>query len=226
MRVLSWNLFHGRAVPERHHALLGEFAAQLARWDWDVALLQEVPPWWPPALGRAAGASARTVLTSRNQLLCLRRLVAERRPDLIKSGGGGANAILVRGEGVLEHRAITLRLLPERRRMHAVRLVSGIWVANLHATAHVEERARADVALAARTVTGWAGGAPIVLGGDFNLRSVAVDGFTHVAGHSVDHITVRGLRATGRPDRPARGELSDHEPLRIAVGEGTPHGSV
>ena len=31
-----------------------EFAAALAGWEWDVALLQEVPPWWPPALARAA----------------------------------------------------------------------------------------------------------------------------------------------------------------------------
>jgi endonuclease/exonuclease/phosphatase family metal-dependent hydrolase len=226
MIVLTWNLFHGRAVPERRHALLPEFAAQLAGWDWDVALLQEVPPWWPPELGRVAGASARTVLTSRNQLLCLRRFVAERRPDLIKSGGGGSNAILVRSDQILEHRTQTLRLLPERRRMQAVRLASGTWVANLHATAHVEARAREDLALAARTVAAWAPSAPIVLGGDFNLRSVAVDGFAEVAGHSVDHITVRGLHATGRADRPARGELSDHEPLRVAVGEGTPPGSV
>src|SRR6476660_8024403 len=108
MIVLSWNLFHGRAVPERHHALLGEFAAHLAAWEWDVALLQEVLPWWPPALGRAAGASARTALTSRNQLLCLRRAIAVRRPDLIKSGAGGANAILVRRQAIAEHRRVTL----------------------------------------------------------------------------------------------------------------------
>ncbi len=221
MLVLTWNLFHGRAVPERRHPLLAEFAALLASWEWDVALLQEVPPWWPPELGQACGASARTALTSRNQLLCLRRWVAERRPDLIKSGGGGANAILVRGRAVTEHRRVTLRRLPERRVMHAVRLDTGTWVANLHATAHVEARAAQDVALAARSAAAWADGAPVVLGGDFNLRRVSPEGFAHVAGHSVDHVTVRGLHAVGRPDRPDRGELSDHEPLRIAVREGS-----
>ena len=159
MIVLSWNLFHGRAVPERRHALLGEFAVQLAAWEWDVALLQEVPPWWPPQLGRVAGASARTALTSRNQLLCLRRGVAVRRPDLIKSGGGGANAILVRRQAIVEHRKVTLRLWPEQRMMHAVRLASGAWIANLHAMAHVEARAQADVDVAARALAQWTGDA-------------------------------------------------------------------
>lgn len=220
MIALTWNLFHGRAVPERRHALLDEFSAQLASWTWDAALLQEVPPWWPPVVARACGASARTALTSRNQLLCLRRFVAERRPDLIKSGGGGANAILVRGTGIAEHRRVTLRRLPERRVMHAVRLDGGTWVANLHATAHVEARAREDVEVARRALRAWTGGAPVVFGGDFNLRSPAVEGFAEVAGHGVDHITVRGLRAAGTPVRPARNGLSDHEPLRVALREG------
>src|SRR3954447_2326052 len=69
LRVLTWNLFHGRADPAAGRELLAEFAAALAGWDWDVALLQEVPPWWPPELARAAGAQERTALTSRNGLL-------------------------------------------------------------------------------------------------------------------------------------------------------------
>ena len=46
-RVLTWNLFHGRSVPGARRSLLDEFAARLAEWEWDVALLQEVAPWWP-----------------------------------------------------------------------------------------------------------------------------------------------------------------------------------
>ncbi|MEJ7782964.1 MAG: endonuclease/exonuclease/phosphatase family protein [Solirubrobacteraceae bacterium] len=73
MRVLTWNLFHGRAVPAAGRPLEREFAAALAGWDWDVALLQEVPSWWPPALARACDAHARFALTSRNSLAPVRR---------------------------------------------------------------------------------------------------------------------------------------------------------
>ena len=59
MLVLSWNLFHGRSVPDAPRSLLADFAEQLAAWEWDVALLQEVPPWWPPALGPRVRGPAR-----------------------------------------------------------------------------------------------------------------------------------------------------------------------
>src|SRR3954454_12248278 len=118
MRVLTWNLFHGRSKPEAPRSLLPDFAARIAGWEWDVALLQEVLPWWPTALGRAAGASARMALTSRNVLPPLQRLIAEPRPHVLKSWSGGANAILVRGQAIREHRIRRLRLWPERRVAH------------------------------------------------------------------------------------------------------------
>src|SRR6476619_5352699 len=96
MRVLVWNLFDGRAVPPAGRGLLAEFATALRGWDWDLALLQEVPAWWPPALALAGGADQRSARTSRNLGLSVRRFAAERWPDVIKSNGGGANAILVR----------------------------------------------------------------------------------------------------------------------------------
>ena len=217
MLVLSWNLFHGRSVPDVPRSLLADFAAQLAAWQWDVALLQEVPPWWPPALGRACGASARTALTSRNWVLPVSRWAAERRPDVIKSWGGGANAILVRGESVLDHRVRTLRSWPERRVVHGVRLQRGWWVCNLHAQAHSEARAQADIALAATTAVEWSAGTPVVLGGDLNTRDPVAPGFELVAGHSVDHVLVRLLRA-GEPGRTlSRGQLSDHAPVLAHV---------
>src|ERR671932_495336 len=94
LRVLTWNLFHGRSKPEARRSLLPGFSAMLAGWEWDVALLQEVPPWWPEPLARASRASMRMALTSRNLLPPLQRLIADRRPDLLKSGAGGANAHL------------------------------------------------------------------------------------------------------------------------------------
>ena len=57
MRVITWNLFHGRSVPDTPRSLLEEFGSTLAAWEWDVALLQEVPPWWPGPLARVSGAS-------------------------------------------------------------------------------------------------------------------------------------------------------------------------
>src|SRR3954452_3887661 len=113
MVVLTWNLFHGRSVPDTPRELLGAFAERLASWDWDVALLQEVPPWWPRALGRACGASARAVPTSRDWFLPVTRPLARRFPDVLKSWGGGCNAILVRGQPIAEHRRASLRWRPE-----------------------------------------------------------------------------------------------------------------
>jgi endonuclease/exonuclease/phosphatase family metal-dependent hydrolase len=220
MRVLTWNLFHGRSVPDSRHGLLGAFAERLAAWEWDVALLQEMPPWWAVPLARASAASVRSAPTARTWLLPARRALADRRPDLMKSSGGGANAILVRGEPILEHRVRTLRRWPERRVVQGVRLPRGWWVANLHAQAHVERRAEHDVAVAAQTVRTWAAGAPIVLGGDLNLRAPIVAGFVAVAGHSVDHLLVRGLEATGPGRTPERGRLSDHLPLVVDLHDG------
>jgi len=218
MRVLTWNLFHGRAVPDRPRSLLPEFSAALAGWDWDVALLQEVPPSWPPALGRACDASARTALTSRNWLLPLRGRVAERRPDLIKANGGGANAILVRGQAIAAHRRRRLRWWPEQRVVHAVALGDGTWVGNVHAEAHGPGRAQADVEAAAHAVLGWAGPAtPAILGGDFNTRTPRVPGMDLAGGHRIDYVAARGLGATGAAQVLERHGLSDHAPVLVEL---------
>src|SRR3954451_6891039 len=218
IRVLTWNLFHGRSKPETPHSLLPEFAALLASWDWDVALLQEVLPWWPVELGRPAGASARMALTSRNVLPPVQRLVAEPRPHILKSWSGGSNAILVRGQAILEHRMVRLRLRPERRVAHGVRLEDGTWVTNLHAQVRLDRHAQADLDRAADATTAWAAGAPTVIGGDFNLKGEPTAfGYRHLAGHWVDHILGRGVRAVGRGHTLPRGHLSDHAPLSVAL---------
>ena len=223
MRVLTWNLFHGRAVPPAGRDLRAEFAAALAGWDWDVALLQEVPPWWPPALARACDADARSALTSRNALPALRRFAAERAPDVIKSNGGGANAVLVRPTAgtIAAHRSVLQRRWPERRICHAVALAGGVWVANVHAQVHSRERAQADIERAAVTTLAWAGGGPALLGGDLNVPDPVAAGFEHLAGHGVDHLLGHGLRAVGSPEVPERGRLSDHAPLIVAVSAAT-----
>lgn len=224
VRALTWNLMHGRSVPSAGRDLLAEFAAALAGWEWDAALLQEVPPWWaqglPARLGD--GMQSRRALTSRNALAPLRRALAVRWPDLMKSNGGGANAILVRGPGlrIVEHRTLRLSLWPERRRLQAVRLRAGdheLWVGNLHATVHDDPAARRESERARVALVRWASGAPFLLGGDFNVRRLALAGLARVASHDVDHIFVSGVEAVGEGQVLERGALSDHAPVAVTV---------
>jgi endonuclease/exonuclease/phosphatase family metal-dependent hydrolase len=222
LRVLTWNLMHGRSVGGRDRVrrdLQAEFADALAGWEWDVALLQEVPPWWPRMLAQRLEAEYRMVLTSRNELLTLRRAIAIRWPDAIKSNGGGANAILARRDRIVAHRALRLCRTPERRWVHGVELASGVWVANLHATATAHDTAAAwrDGRAAVAAATAWASGSPLVLGGDFNLREPEFDGLTRVASRDVDHLFVAGLEPVGAPEVLDRGRLSDHPPLVATV---------
>ncbi|MBW3607677.1 MAG: endonuclease/exonuclease/phosphatase family protein [Actinobacteria bacterium] len=221
MRLLTWNLFHGRARPAAGRPLLVEFAEAIAGWKWDVALLQEVPPWWPRPLAERCDAEQRTALTSRNALPAVRRFIARRAPDVIKSNGGGANVILVRRGGaagrISEHRSVLLRRWPERRVCHAVALGDGPWCANLHAQVRSPERAAADIARAAAATLGWARGAPALLAGDFNVRAPAAAGFERLGGHGVDHVLGHRLRAAGAVVLPDRGTLSDHAALIVEV---------
>jgi endonuclease/exonuclease/phosphatase family metal-dependent hydrolase len=206
---------HGRAVPPAGHDLRLEFCEALANWRWDVALLQEVPPWWPAELGQRLRASARSVLTSRNSLLAARRFVATRWPDLIGSNGGGCNAILVRGTSIVEHRSARLCWLPERRWVHAVRLESGIWVGNLHGGGTLR-----DCTHAGRFVRGWAGDAPAVLGGDFNVCFPPVPGYAWTGGVDADHVLASGLSSAGYGMQVLEhGTLSDHAPVVVGLGE-------
>lgn len=222
MKVLTWNLFHGRSTEARGwlgRELLPEFSAALAGWDWDVALLQEVPPWWPVPLARACRASARSALTSRNELAPARRAAARALPNLLKSEGGGCNAILVRGAAIRAHEALEVARRPERRVVHAVELEDGTWVANLHASKQ-EPRARAlaDIAAAGAAVRAWAGDdAPLVLGGDLNVFDPEIPGLTHLSWNRVDHLFARGMERVGRGEVLDHAPLSDHAPVRAEI---------
>ena len=225
MLVLSWNLFHGRSLPPAHHDLLGRFAERLAELEWDVALLQEVPPWWPRELARATGAEQRTAMTSRNSLLALRRVLARRDPESMKSNGGGCNAILARTP-IAEHTTLRLRAWPERRVAALARLRDGVCVANFHASTRVELAEEELRRLWLRALL-FAGERPLVLGGDLNLREPLAPSpdIAHVARRDVDHIFSRGLAPVGPADVPGRSvslgarevQLSDHPPLRVRL---------
>jgi endonuclease/exonuclease/phosphatase family metal-dependent hydrolase len=201
MRVLSWNLYHGRDFPpdpalftlrsrllrrtERNathvqvnRPLLDEFARVLDGLEWDVALLQEAPPRWFGALQRRTGAQGVRTLTSRNLLPPLQGLLADLNPDLIASWEGGSNQMLVRPPArIAAHRELTIASRPERRRMHWVRLDlpggAKLCAANLHATAGRPAQAGPEVVAAAEAAVGWSGDDPLVFGGDLNLRPAA-----------------------------------------------------
>jgi endonuclease/exonuclease/phosphatase family metal-dependent hydrolase len=194
IRVLCWNIYHGRDGPpdprlytrraewtrrtERNNThvqvnrdLYREFSSLIRESAWDVALLQEFPPRWLRPLSRDCGAEAYRSLTSRNWLLPITSLFARHNPDLIGSAEGGSNVILVRGAagGIAETRSYTMRLFPERRRMAFAALGCGLCATSLHASTTIR-LAESELLRAAERSLEWANGRPLVLGGDFNLR--------------------------------------------------------
>jgi endonuclease/exonuclease/phosphatase family metal-dependent hydrolase len=259
MRVLSWNLYHGRDFPpdpalftlrsrmlrrteigathvQVNRPLLHEFAGLLDSLEWDVALLQEAPPRWFAELARRTESSGVRVLTSRNWLPRLQGRLADWNPDLLASSEGGSNQILVRRPArIVEHRRLTLALLPERRRMQWVRLEDGVCVANLHASAGRPDRAGAEVVRAGEAAVAWSGEEPLVLGGDFNLRpAVQPEPFAELrerfalgeptAPRAIDHLLARGLEVAEPPRRlaPEQRELPDAGGLRIRLSDHAP----
>jgi endonuclease/exonuclease/phosphatase family metal-dependent hydrolase len=263
MRVLSWNLYHGRDFPphpalftlrsrllrrtERNathvqvnRPLLDEFARVLHGFEWEVALLQEAPPRWFGELQRTTGATGARVPTSRNVLPPLQAALADWNPDLIASWEGGSNQILVRRPGrTLEHRTLTLTRRPERRRMHWVRLElpgrGPLCVANLHASTGRPAQASAEVVTAAVAAVGWSGPAPLVFGGDLNLRPEREpEPFVQLrarfglgeptAPDAIDHVLVRGLEIAEPARRlaPERRELVEPDGRRLRLSDHRP----
>lgn len=260
LRVSERNATH----IQLNRDLLPEFSRLLAGTEWDVALLQECPPRWCEPLARACDAAAHRALTSRNWLGALRARAARLNPDLVASGEGGSNLTLVRGafrcdlcadrghksqgndQAIAERRELTIHAgRPERRAMALTRIgadatgsdpgAGDLCVANLHASAHDPELATEDVLRAAEAASAWAGEAPLVFGGDLNLRpqqSPAVfeelrERFglaAPTAPRAIDHLLARGLETIQPPQPwpPERRELredglalrlSDHAPV-------------
>ena len=217
-----------------------EFAGWIAEHAWDVALLQEAPPLWFRAFGARSRSNGVRVLTSRNVLLPLQRLLANLSPDLIKSWEGGSNQLFVRAPGrVLEHRTMTLTRRPERRRMvwARVRLPEGetVCVANLHASAGLPDKASAEVLAAAGNAVDWSGSDPLVFGGDLNLRPARTPapfadlrerfGLGDPTGpQAIDHLLSRGLDVVEPPRRlpPEERELTRADGRRIRLSDHAP----
>jgi endonuclease/exonuclease/phosphatase family metal-dependent hydrolase len=264
----AWR-FSGKPIDNGSHldvnrSLFEEFTAVITASPWSICLLQEAPPAWADTLAARSGADVFCSLTSRNQFAPLTRCIAHRRPDLLGSWEGGSNTTLVRPPWRIvpgSTRSLLLnplreRGLRERRRMAFARLRRDgtvepdeeLCVANLHAGQKSRARTERQVLRAAKAAMGWAGEAPLLVGGDFNLRphtSPAVFealkaqfGLADPAEpHAIDHLFVRNLR-TVEPPHPWQAEqrelelawaggrrkirLSDHAPVEAVFAIETP----
>lgn len=258
MVVRTWNLFHGNTVPPGRRRHVEEMIRLVTRDRPDLVCLQEVPPWALDLIGEWSGmqvfgqVAARPTIGPLPSAAELGRRLTDLHPGLFRSAfEGQANAILVSpARKILSRHVLTLnpvcfrlregrRLgLPvvtqlawakERRQCVAVRLESGAFVANLHATNARNPRITdVEIVRAAHWAVGLAKEGPCILAGDFNVdkaRSIAIDhldGFTK-AGPGVDHVLVRGGSAgpydRWTPERRRLGQLalSDHAPVEVEV---------
>jgi endonuclease/exonuclease/phosphatase family metal-dependent hydrolase len=219
--------------------LLDEFATVLSERSWEIALLQEAPPRWLRPLADRCGAAGAIALTSRNSLPWLRARLADLNPDLIASGEGGSNQLLVRFPARMDEvRRLTLTEHPERRRMLFARVETPtgarLAVANLHATAHDALAAARDVELAAERAVEWAGSDPLLFGGDLNMfpeqqgevfeRLRSRHGLAPATAGAVDHLLARGFEIVEEPVKlpgEAR-ELPGPDGLRIRLSDHAP----
>ena len=216
MLVLTWNLFHGRSVPDAPRELLRRVRrARSPAGSGTSRCCRRCRRGGRRRSGARAGASARTALTSRNWLLPRRALgrAAPPRPHQVLGRRRQRDPRARRGG----------RRAPRCAR--CARGPSGAWctacawsAAGGSATCtprRTPRRARRPTSrCAAATAIAWAAGAPVVLGGDLNTRAPAgARASTHAAGHSVDHVFARRLRAGGPGRTLDRGRLSDHAPV-------------
>jgi endonuclease/exonuclease/phosphatase family metal-dependent hydrolase len=209
----------GPVYVQVNRNLFTEFATALSSMRWDVALLQEAPPRWAAPFAEALGVEGHCVLTSRNWLPPLQWALASFNPDLIASSDGGSNLTLVRGAlqpsgidpGIVERRELVVHEgRPERRMMAFTRTAAGLCIANLHATNDRPDLAGPEVVRAADVAVEWAGDAPLVFGGDLNLRPAqSPEVFEQLrdrhglapptAPHRIDHLLARGVELLEPP---------------------------
>lgn len=259
LRAITWNLFHGRDWPPEpelqvarwrfsgrpirgasyvqvNRDLFDQFAAMIVAAEWEVGLFQEFPPAWRDPLARACGAEAHRVLTGRNLLLALTSRLGRWRPDLMGASAGGSNTTLVRpAAGPIAARdRFTVCRRPERRVVALTRLESGICVANLHVSTAVPSAER-DLIAAAERATEFAGGDPLIFGGDYNVRPQQSEIFELLAERfglapptapdRLSHLLVRGLEVVEHPAAwpPEARDVEDRETaLKLRLADHNP----
>jgi endonuclease/exonuclease/phosphatase (EEP) superfamily protein YafD len=259
---MTWNLFHGRDWPPEPelqvHAhkgnfrrgprlgkeyeqtnwdLFDEFASLIDSVDWDIALFQEFPPSWKARMARACGAEPHRALSGRNWLQPITSLIGRWRPDLLGAWEGGSNTTYVRRRagGIAERRRVVLTRRPELRVMALTRLDAGPCIANLHVSTKPSS-AELELLEGAERAVAFAGRAPLIFGGDFNVRPKASAVFDQLeerfelaprtAPDRLSHLLVRGMEIVEHPaawppeardpvdpDTGLKIRLADHNPV-------------
>lgn len=196
--VRTWNLFHGRTVPEGRTLHVEEAVRLAAAGDPDIVCLQELPVWALPRLEQWTGLRALGAVTMPPLAGPLARRLTAADPRRLRSAlTGQANAVLLsrrlgvpdrQRRAVLNPRAVRSREgrrlgLPapvrrawalNRRVAQLVRITEGgesALVVNLHLTSSPDSRpAEAELARAlARAGELARSGEPLLLCGDLNL---------------------------------------------------------
>jgi len=218
--VRTWNLFHGNASPPERRAFLREMV-ELATADRPhVVCLQEIPVWALSQLEPWSGMQSVTAVARRPLLRSaeLGRWLTELHHGLFRSAvTGEADAILVAPGVALDDARV--RVVSEsglRRIAHRVRLDGDLVVCNAHISRDVAQLMR---------VGDFVADAPrVVVAGDLNIRSGALDGFSVPLPESIDQVLVRGMPASAPVAWPLDDRrfgsrvLSDHAPVELTLG--------
>lgn len=227
----------GKEYEQVNWDLFDQFASMINGASWDVAFFQEFPPSWKTKMAQACGAEAHRALSGRNWLQPLTSIIGRWRPDLLGAWEGGSNTTLVRPEAgpIVERKRVVLTRRPELRVMAMTRLQSGVSLANFHVSTKPAS-AEAELITAAERALDFAGGGPLVFGGDFNVRPAESSVFERLeqrfglapptAPDRLSHLLVRELEVDRPPAAwppeardlvdPKTGlkiRLSDHNPV-------------
>src|SRR5438552_3759744 len=199
LRVRTWNVFHGNALPPERRGFLEEMVRLVTADGPDVVCLQEVPVWALRHLEEWSGMAALGAVAARPRLWSaeLGRLLTEAHHGLLRSAlTGQANAILLsRALRVGQERTLAVSRGGERRVCQAVRVADVGLVGNVHVTgglvaderflraaAFVEAQAERDLR------EGRSGKA--YFEGVLALREEARQGFADLLGVEPSHIAV------------------------------------
>ena len=222
MRVLTWNLFHGRAVPDRPAtALLGRVRGDAGRLGAGTSrCCRRCRRGGRPRSARPRGASARTRadLAQRAAAAAPRGRRAPPGPHQVQRRRRQRDPRPRRG-AIAEHRrapAAPAARAPRRPRRRAWQTAPG----SATSTPQVHDEARAQADLAPRRGGGARGGPatrPLVLGGDLNVRRPGAARASRTPAATASTTSRRAARSPpGRGRAPRRAaRLSDHAPVVV-----------